>query len=224
MQSFDMMMSSVVGEQYITLTGPLIRTILNNQLTPSNRQITILGMQNSRTADWVRKLTGVKVSAQDFADLSLHRPSHQGKKNTKKRTKSTRKGEPKARQEKRILEAGFSYDSRNRILFVLGFSTYKAYLRSSMWKHAKTKALHEKGGKCMWCEKRAVTAHHSRYDIETLKGTTTKHLWPICETCHHKAEFYNNTKTGLKEANDRLGITPDGVLEFPERIHRGLLD
>lgn len=224
MQSFDRLMSSVVGDQYITLDGPLIRKILNNQPNPSTRQISILGMQNSRTTDWVRKLTGTKVSAQDFADLSLYRPSHQGEKAAKKRTKNTRKSASKARQEKRSQESGFSYDSRNRILFVLGFSTYKAYLRSSMWKHAKTKALHEKGNKCMWCEKMAITAHHSRYDIETLKGTTTKHLWPICETCHHKAEFCNNAKTGLKEANDRLGITPDGVLEFPERIKRGLLD
>lgn len=224
MTTFDQLMASKVGEQYITLTEPLIRKILNGNNEPSHSQVCILGMNECRTKDWVRKLSGVKVSAEEFADLSYYRPHAQGSKKTKKRPKKVRQSAAKRRQDQRASENGHSYDSRNRILQSLGFSTYRAYLKSAVWKQAKAKALHEKGDKCLWCNGKAITVHHSQYDIETLKGTTSRFLWPICEPCHHKAEFCNNVKTGLREANERLGITIDGRLEFPERINRGVLD
>lgn len=224
MTTFDQLMASKVGEQYITLTEPLIRKILNGNNGPSHSQICILDMHECRTKDWVRKLSGVKVSAKDFADLAFYRPHSHGPKKPKKKPKKVRQAAANLRQQDRTNETGTSYDSRNRILQSLGFSTYRAYLKSAAWKQAKAKALHEKGDKCLWCNNKAITAHHSRYDIETLKGTTSQFLWPICEPCHHKAEFRNNAKTGLKEANERLGISVDGRLEFPERINRGVLD
>lgn len=212
------------GEQHIFLTRELLAILFNGTNTLSNNQLAILGLNNRQSKDWFHRILGMKVCAKEFAELVIYRPHGKGSKKPKRRHRKAQQARQEERKELRTRENGLSYSSRNNILQSLGFLTYQAYLKSKLWKQTKTKVFHEKGSKCLWCGKQAVTAHHSRYDIETMRGTSTKYLWPICNGCHHKAEIYCNAKTSLQEANDRLGITPDGKLEFPDRIKRGVLD
>jgi ribosome-binding protein aMBF1 (putative translation factor) len=81
----------------------------------------------------------------------------------------------------------------------LGFRSYTVYLRSELWQKIKKTVLAEFPW-CTACGRTATTLHHNRYDLDDLLGKRTEHLIPICQRCHHDAEF---TKRGEKRGPQR---------------------
>lgn len=84
---------------------------------------------------------------------------------------------------------------RAKTLYYLGFTSYKAYLRSALWKWIRGKVFKQKGHTCALCDRRATQVHHRSYDRLTLKGIILDFLEPICSGCHRKIEV---TPTGRK--------------------------
>lgn len=88
--------------------------------------------------------------------------------------------------------ARFNYRDRNRLLKRLGFYTYKAYLRSAMWRGISGEVL-AKTNRCYCCNRKATEVHHREYTLETLT-TVCPQLVPLCRSCHRKIEFKGDTK------------------------------
>lgn len=86
------------------------------------------------------------------------------------------------------------YEDRKAFLLELGFKSYRSYLASALWKSIKARLLLP-GMKCEYCEKPAVTLHHSSYWPSVLRGESTKPLHPVCNGCHLFGEF---DRTGKK--------------------------
>lgn len=213
-------------EQTVVLTKEIVQMILNGTSRPSTSQIPILGMSSGQVSDWPKELEGWVVTACDLIQLAIRRPSvpPSGKSKTyyreqKKKAQAQCQPKPPKREPSNppAVEDGLTYASRDRVIASLGYNTYNAYLKSETWTRAKMNAFHEKGSKCMWCNKPASTAHHSRYDLSTMKGIGSRHLWPICHGCHNQAELRGRKKTSLMEANARLGIMSDGTLCLKSR-------
>jgi 5-methylcytosine-specific restriction endonuclease McrA len=93
---------------------------------------------------------------------------------------------------------------RQRSLYYLGFKTYRAYLKSPLWRSIRKRVFALKGRTCSLCPCRANQVHHRRYDRATLSGALLTFLEPICDKCHTEIE---RTPTGRKRhpaAVDRL--------------------
>ena len=84
---------------------------------------------------------------------------------------------------------------RQRTLYYLGFRSYKAYLRSKLWRSIRTRVFITKGRRCVLCGCKAQQVHHRSYDRATLLGLTLAFLEPICVKCHRQIEM---TPTGRK--------------------------
>lgn len=84
--------------------------------------------------------------------------------------------------------------SRALYLFQLGFDSYDSYLRSSLWRRIRSKALRDANHECRCCGGRATQVHHSLYDKDTLAGRTMAHLHAICRTCHNWIEWSEGRK------------------------------
>lgn len=99
------------------------------------------------------------------------------------------------------------YGGRNEILARMGFSTYRDYLASRLYRSIRERAFREYGHACEVCGLYANQLHHSDYDEDTLKGLNISGLVPLCEF-HH--EFIEITRSGkkrtLKDANRLLEI------------------
>jgi hypothetical protein len=93
-------------------------------------------------------------------------------------------------------EAVTSYAERNAALAKLGFSSYKVYLLSSIWKDIRKRVLLQ-NTRCRACGKKATQVHHNRYSVADLNGKRLDNLIPVCGGCHRKAEF---SKIGIKHA------------------------
>lgn len=214
-------------EQTVVLTKKIVQMILNGTNHPSASQIPILGMSGNQVSNWPKELEGRIVDVCDLIELAIRRPSvpksgksktyYREQKKLQTKTQCQRKPPKHASCDPPAVEDGLTYASRDRVLASLGYATYSAYLKSETWTYAKMKAFHEKGSNCMWCNKPAATAHHSCYDLSTMKGVRTRHLWPICNGCHNQAELRRGKKTSLMEANARLGIKSDGTLCLKSR-------
>jgi 5-methylcytosine-specific restriction endonuclease McrA len=74
--------------------------------------------------------------------------------------------------------------TRARILKDLGFASYRAYLRSPLWRGIRILVFRTKGRRCCLCGSRAQQIHHRRYDRSTLLGAVLTWLEPICVKCH----------------------------------------
>ena len=86
--------------------------------------------------------------------------------------------------------AGPRYARRNAILKKMGFSSYKAYLASDLWKSIRQRVFDRDGGICRLCLKRkAKSVHHITYHEDTLRGETLDQLVSICGGCHVYSEF-----------------------------------
>lgn len=96
------------------------------------------------------------------------------------------------------------YAERDAIIRTLGFSSYKVYLVSELWKTIRRQVLLPNTS-CRGCGRKATQVHHSRYKLEDMNGACLAYLIPVCGTCHNKAEF---TKKGSKlwpqRATDKL--------------------
>ena len=94
-------------------------------------------------------------------------------------------------------KAGFKtrqqiYIDRKANLLVLGFKSYKAYLRSALWASIRSHVL---VGLCCLCGSPSQHAHHLGYSLETLRGDDISKIVPLCEKCHYEVEFKSD---GLK--------------------------
>lgn len=87
----------------------------------------------------------------------------------------------------------------------LGYKNYQNYLSGRLWL-AIRKRVFAVSNKCVRCQKSATQVHHSRYDFDTMNGTTLQHLHPVCSECHEEASVVNGKKRKLNEANEFLGL------------------
>lgn len=87
------------------------------------------------------------------------------------------------------LYSGRSYESRQVALNELGFTSYKAYLESALWRRVRSKVYAVKGNYCYLCNEPANAVHHNRYHKNDLTGKTLRNLFPICGKCHESIEF-----------------------------------
>lgn len=90
------------------------------------------------------------------------------------------------------------YDRRDSNLRSLGFSSYREYLMSDLWRQVKIKAFQKHGNKCIGCGGMAQTFHHTRYFQSVLKGENLGYLKPICHDCHREIEFHERTGKKMK--------------------------
>jgi 5-methylcytosine-specific restriction endonuclease McrA len=103
---------------------------------------------------------------------------------------------------------GDNYTERLRNLKVLGFNSYRDYLRGRLWASVRAAALARNGGRCRGCGRPARQVHHQDYSPETLLGQRPHRLIPVCRRCHERIEFdEGGKKRPLREARavaDRL--------------------
>src|ERR1700722_20363758 len=66
----------------------------------------------------------------------------------------------------------------------LGFSCYKDYLRSPLWKEIRRRVLERDEIKCARCSGKANRVHHLAYTETILKGDDDSHLVAVCDGCH----------------------------------------
>lgn len=93
------------------------------------------------------------------------------------------------------------YRYRNDNLERMGFRSYRAYLKSELWKSIRSRVLGEKPI-CEACAKRKATqVHHRSYDPATLKGENVNSLSAICSRCHRKGE---RPFDKLQHSSDRM--------------------
>lgn len=81
------------------------------------------------------------------------------------------------------------YERRNEVLKAMGYSCYKHYLRSDLWKRIRSQVLERDGGVCKMCQNKAYTAHHIAYSEAVLAGADLRQLIAICKSCHYSIEF-----------------------------------
>lgn len=112
------------------------------------------------------------------------------------------------RASRRVLKQngkGEDYKSRHNWLSKIGFSSYKEYLASPLWKEIRKKVYKAKGCNCYLCGAQATELHHNRYHMNDLLGKKLKFINPICRDCHEKIEFdEDGTKSPLKAAAARF--------------------
>jgi hypothetical protein len=91
---------------------------------------------------------------------------------------------------------------RDKLLWRMGFASYRDYLRSPLWKAIRWAVL-DGTPTCEICgESKAQQVHHIRYTEAALKGTPRgrKSLVAICAGCHHKIEFKQDGSKRTYEA------------------------
>lgn len=107
-----------------------------------------------------------------------------------------------------------AYKIRNKHLRNMGFSSYRKYLDSPLWKSIRSEVM-VANPLCWACRKcRAIEVHHSSYDLDVLQGRDLRYLIPLCYSCHDCGEFsHTGRKTELYECNGRLSLLR-GVLNM----------
>ena len=96
------------------------------------------------------------------------------------------------------------YLRRKEALDSLAFSSYSAYLKSSVWKLIRKQILLRDNYKCVVCNEPAQIVHHKDYNAHTLAGKHPENLVSLCKVCHNKIEFDLAKKRTLKKANRKL--------------------
>lgn len=95
------------------------------------------------------------------------------------------------------------YAYRDDNLRRLGFTNYRAYLRSDLWKSIRLRVLLDENGevkRCFRCWRRATQVHHRAYDPATLAGTQIGSLVQVCAKHHRHGEMPHRRQ----KAHDRL--------------------
>ena len=99
------------------------------------------------------------------------------------------------------------YRYRNDNLERMGFRTFRAYLKSDLWKSIRVRVL-EWSPLCQSCfKKKATQVHHRSYDPATLKGDELRSLTALCARCHRLAERPDEKQAAydrLQNANKRI--------------------
>lgn len=94
--------------------------------------------------------------------------------------------------------------ARAKLLKGLGYSSYRAYLRSPLWSAIRRLVFARKGSRCVLCGARAQQVHHRRYDRSTLLGAVLTWLEPICIKCHETIEVKPNGRKRAARSVERL--------------------
>lgn len=104
-------------------------------------------------------------------------------------------------KKRRKVKAGGSYQERADALRKLGFSSYKEYLSSDLWKRVRVRVYRKYGSLCLLCSNPATELHHLCYSVEDLAGRRLSHIKPICRECHQRCEFTTRgSKRTVEEA------------------------
>jgi hypothetical protein len=80
------------------------------------------------------------------------------------------------------------FEERGRCCKSLGFSDYKEYLSSDLWKDLSRATLKRKSKICARCGGKANQVHHRSYSLEVLKGDRgdiDEQLVSVCGGCHN---------------------------------------
>lgn len=104
---------------------------------------------------------------------------------------------------------GRTYRSRDENLRHLGFPDYAAYLASDLWSRIRRTVTKLRGDRCVLCGQQATQFHHNRYCVIDLSGLKTKHIHPVCRTCHELIEY---------TAPDVKRTMVEAVAEFNRRL------
>lgn len=105
------------------------------------------------------------------------------------------------------LEEADYYAGRDSILKKMGYSSYKEYLKSDLWKDIRARCMRINHGACSVCSNMATNIHHNRYTLETLDGVSLKELFPLCRPCHEKIEFKDDgTKRSMVGVQETLKL------------------
>ena len=119
------------------------------------------------------------------------------------------------RKRKKKKLTGEDYRTRQLILLELGFSNYKDYLASSLWREIRQKVYKEKGNGCFLCGLPATELHHNRYHRNDLTGKKIKFINPVCRECHQSIEFQQDgSKSTVKQAKKSFRKTRKMFLDF----------
>lgn len=103
--------------------------------------------------------------------------------------------------EHRWWDIGNVYRYRNDNLERMGFRSYRAYLKSELWKSIRARVLTEKPICEACCKRKADQVHHRSYDPTTLKGESLNSLSSVCSGCHRKGE---RPRDLLQHSSDRM--------------------
>lgn len=115
------------------------------------------------------------------------------------------------------------YRVRDTNLLALGFKSYAAYLKVSMWAIVRDLAFEKNGRVCINCKGHATQIHHSSYDLKTLVGSCLDYLHPVCRDCHEAAEVGENGKVSFYKANRAMGLSAPEITREEKGIARRLI-
>lgn len=97
-----------------------------------------------------------------------------------------------------------AYEGRDKVLFRMGFASYREYLKSDLWAAVRTAVLSAQP-LCEICNAPASCLHHLSYRVLCLKGKCPYHLVSLCSQCHHRIEFcHDGKKRSFEAANKQV--------------------
>ena len=97
-------------------------------------------------------------------------------------------------QRKPLKQVGLIYRLRYDNLVALGFSSYPDYLDSRLWLSIRARVLARDLGRCICCDRPAVSVHHITYNLSVLRGEQDDQLVSVCLGCHKTIEFWHGKK------------------------------
>ena len=103
-------------------------------------------------------------------------------------------------------EVRAQYRWRDRRLREAGFSSYRGYLASVVWRKIRARVMVD-GPQC-WalCGRKATQVHHTDYFVATLAGDDLSKLLPVCGACHQRIEYHDKAghKLSPSQASSKL--------------------
>ena len=97
---------------------------------------------------------------------------------------------------------------RDKVLFKLGFASYRDYLKSALWKGIRAAKLADEPA-CELCGCAASQVHHLDYSHSCLIGKKPWKLVCVCDQCHRKVEYRadgskRNFEAAMKKTRELL--------------------
>lgn len=95
---------------------------------------------------------------------------------------------------------GWSH-AREANLAVLGFTTYKKYVASALWKSIRVRVRERSGGRCEFgtCQLQSYCVHHVDYSLSTLRGDSLEALVDVCQDHHREAHWRPRKRTRIAQ-------------------------